>query len=86
MVRSKSGINSPVEGQVVEIPVFYRVSYILGGCLGFQPSTVPLKCSVDLLELLLLGWPGYIPEVWVKSEIGGMRLGSSGQSSLIHSF
>ena len=41
MVRSKSGINSPVEGTVVEIPLFTTgFSTIPGGCLGFQPSTV----------------------------------------------
>ena len=34
MVR-KSGINSPVEGKVVEIPLFAKVLYISGGCLGF---------------------------------------------------
>ena len=38
----KSGINSPVEGKVVGdvYPIIYRVSYISGGCLGFQPSTI----------------------------------------------
>ena len=40
----KSGINSPVEGQVVEIPVFIGFQHHpKGGCLRFQPSTVPLN-------------------------------------------
>ena len=34
---------SPVEVQVV-FPIIYRVLYIPGGCLGFQPSTVLLPC------------------------------------------
>ena len=41
----------PVEGQVV-LPIIYRVLYIPGGCLGFQPSTVS---SSTLNGLLLLG-------------------------------
>ena len=35
----KSGGNSPVEVGSFS-PIIYRVSYIPGGCLGFQPSTV----------------------------------------------
>ena len=31
-------IHLPVD--MVNIPIIYRVSYIPGGCLGFQPSTV----------------------------------------------
>ena len=37
--NQKSGIHSPVEGMVVEIPLFTRFTvYIPGGCLGFLIS------------------------------------------------
>ena len=45
----KTGINifTTVDGRnpanqlrLVVFPIIYRVSYILGGCLGFQPSTL----------------------------------------------
>ena len=36
----RNPVNSPVE--VGKYPIIYRVSYIPGGCLGFQPSTVPI--------------------------------------------
>ena len=36
--------------RLVVYPIIYRVSYIPGGCLGFQPSTVVSGCSPPILK------------------------------------
>ena len=44
----------------VNIPIIYRVSYIPGGCLGFQPSTVVHPPGVDFGFLPLLFYPNQV--------------------------